>query len=122
MLASFVGSSRLNSGRGALATADQHLDFSDGIDFDLHVSLPPGWVRPHVDFDAELADLDGKWVLLVRVNAGAEPPYGVATTDRKIDYYVRRSGTTFPASPADVRAFVQERFLSQMPTQGYLPR
>jgi hypothetical protein len=67
------------------------------------------WVRPHVDFDTELADVDGKQVLLVRVDSGAEPPYGVATTDRRIDYYVRRSGTTFPATPADVRAFVRAR-------------
>lgn len=66
-------------------------------------------VRPTVGFDTELADIDGKQVLLVRIDAGAEPPYGVGTTDRRIDYYVRRSGTTFLATPADVRAFVQAR-------------
>lgn len=67
------------------------------------------WVRPHVDFDTELTEVDGKHVLLVRVDAGAEPPYGVGTTDRRIDYYVRRSATSFPATPADVRAFVRAR-------------
>lgn len=67
------------------------------------------WVRPHVDFDAELTEVDGKQVLLVRVDAGAEPPYGVGTTERRIDYYVRRSATSFPATPADVRAFVRAR-------------
>ncbi len=67
------------------------------------------WVRPHVDFDTELTEVDGKQVLLVRVNAGAEPPYGVGTTERRIDYYVRRSATSFPATPADVRAFVRAR-------------
>jgi hypothetical protein len=67
------------------------------------------WVRPHIDFDIELTYVDGKQVLLVRVEAGAEPPYGVGTTERKIDYYVRRSATSFPATPADVRAFVRAR-------------
>jgi SpoIID/LytB domain protein len=42
------------------------------------------WVRPHVDFDTELTEVDGKRVLLVHVAAGAEPPYGVGTTDRRI--------------------------------------
>lgn len=67
------------------------------------------WVRPHVDFDTELTDLDGNHVLLVRVAAGDEPPYGVGTTDRRIDYYVRRSATSSPATPADIRAFVRAR-------------
>jgi Putative DNA-binding domain len=70
------------------------------------------WVRPHVDFDIELTDVDDKQVLLVRVEAGSEPPYGVGTTDRRIDYYIRRGGTTSPATPADVRAFVRARLLA----------
>jgi hypothetical protein len=67
------------------------------------------WVRPHVDFDTELTEVDGKQVLLVRVDTGAEPPYGVGTTERRIDYYIRRGATSFPATPADVRAFVRAR-------------
>jgi predicted HTH transcriptional regulator len=59
------------------------------------------WVRPHVDFDIELTEVDGKRVLLVRVAAGAEPPYGVGTTDRRIDYHVRRSGTSSTATPTE---------------------
>ncbi|HET8895411.1 MAG TPA: ATP-binding protein [Gaiellaceae bacterium] len=70
------------------------------------------WVRPHVDFDIELADVDEKQILLVRIEAGSEPPYGVGTTDRRIDYYIRRSGTTSPATSADVRAFVRARVLA----------
>jgi hypothetical protein len=70
------------------------------------------WVRPHVDFDLELTDLEGKQVLLVRIDAGAEPPYGVGTTERRVDYYVRRSATSFPATPADVRASVQARLVA----------
>jgi hypothetical protein len=72
-------------------------------------SLISDWVRPLVDFHPALADLDGKQVLLVRVNPGAEPPYGVGPTDRNVVYYVQRGATTFPATPADVRAFVRSR-------------
>ncbi|MDP9226076.1 MAG: ATP-binding protein [Actinomycetota bacterium] len=76
---------------------------------DRTTQLVRDWVRPHVDFDTELTEVDGKQVLLVRVDAGAEPPHGVGTTDRRIDYYIRRSATSFPATPADVRAFVRAR-------------
>jgi Putative DNA-binding domain len=66
-------------------------------------------VQPHVEFDTELPDVEGRQVLLVRVDAGLEPPYGVGTTGERIDYYIRRSATTFHATPADVRAIVQAR-------------
>jgi Putative DNA-binding domain len=66
-------------------------------------------VRPHVYFRTELAGVDGEQVLLVRVEPGVEPPYGVGTTNRRIDYYVRRDATTFLATPADVRASVRAR-------------
>ena len=51
------------------------------------------WVRPAVDVEPEFADVDGKQVLAVRVSRGDEAPYGVSTTERRIDYYVRRSAT-----------------------------
>ena len=62
-----------------------------------------------VEGQAEFADVDGKQVLVVRVGRGEEAPYGVSTTERRIDYYVRRSGTTSPATPADVLRFVASR-------------
>lgn len=67
------------------------------------------WVRPHVDADVGLAEIQGKQVMLIRVRSGNEPPYGVATTERRTEYYVRRGGTTAPATPADVRAAVRLR-------------
>ena len=70
------------------------------------------WVRPAVDVESEFADVDGKEVLVVRVSRGDDAPYGVSTTERRIDYYVRRSGTTSPATPADVRRFVASRIPS----------
>jgi predicted HTH transcriptional regulator len=82
-------------------------DIRTAIDRMTH--LVNDWVRPHVHSHTELAEVDGNRVMLVRVDAGAEPPYGVGTTDRRIDYYVRRSATTFRATPADIRAFVRSR-------------
>jgi Schlafen, AlbA_2 len=76
---------------------------------DRMTSLIRDWVRPLVDFEPKVAEVDRKKVLLVRVKPGVETPYGVSTTDRRIDYYVRRGGTTFPATPADVRAIVHLR-------------
>lgn len=66
-------------------------------------------VRPLVQFDPTVAKVDGKRVLLIRVEAGTDTPYGVGTTDRRIDYFLRRGATTRPASPADVRAMVRAR-------------
>lgn len=72
-------------------------------------SLITDWVRPLVDFHPEVAEIEGKYVLLVRVTAGVHPPYGVGTSDRAVTYYVRRGATSFAATPADVRAFVRAR-------------
>ena len=72
-------------------------------------SLISDWIRPTPDFDTTVADVDGKKVLLVRVEPGSETPYGVGTTDKRVDYYMRRGGTSSPARPADVRAVVRAR-------------
>lgn len=67
------------------------------------------WVRPLPDFNVELVEIDGRGVIALQVVAGIHAPYGVGTSDRDARYYARRGATTFPASPADVRAFVQAR-------------
>jgi hypothetical protein len=82
-------------------------------------SLISDWVRPLADFRPELAEVGGKQVLFVRVDAGTEPPYGVGTTDRGIDYYVRRGATSFPATPADLRSFVRARLPTTSPPSGF---
>lgn len=79
------------------------------------------WVKPLGDFQSAVANLDGKNVVLLRVGPGTDTPYGVGTTERRLDYYVRRGGTTFPATPADVRAFVRAR-LPASNEQRYFPR
>jgi hypothetical protein len=77
-------------------------------------------VRPLVEFDASVANVRGKPVLLVHVQSGSEPPYGVGTTDRQLHYYVRRNGSSFLATPADIRASVRARL--PHPSQSYFPR
>jgi Putative DNA-binding domain len=79
------------------------------------------WVKPLVEFHPTVAEVDGRPVVLVRVEPGVDTPYGVGTSERRVDYFVRRGGTTFPATPADVRAFVRAR-LPSTEQQRYLPR
>lgn len=66
-------------------------------------------VRPLPDFGCEVVEIDGCAVIAINVASGSQAPYGVGTTERDIRYYIRRAGTTFPASPADIRALVQAR-------------
>jgi len=72
------------------------------------------WVRPLPDFNCEMVDIDGRDVIVINVASGSATPYGIGTNDRNIAYYVRRAGSTFPATPTDVRAFVGAR-VSVMP-------
>jgi hypothetical protein len=77
------------------------------------------WVRPLPDFEAEMVEVAGGGVIAVNVASGNEAPYGIGTNDRDIRYFVRRAGTTFPATPADVRAFVHARLSAADP--GFPP-
>lgn len=72
-------------------------------------SLISDWVHPLPDFECEMVEVDGRGVIAINVASGSDAPYGVGTRKRNIAYYVRRAGNTFPATPADVRAFVQAR-------------
>jgi hypothetical protein len=72
-------------------------------------SLVSDWVRPLPGFECEWVEVAGRGVIALHVGSGEHVPYGVGTSDRSVRYYIRRAGNTFPASPADVRAFVQSR-------------
>jgi Putative DNA-binding domain len=50
-------------------------------------------------------EVDGKTVLVMTVEKGSAPPYALKIKDR-VEYYVRRDATTFPARPEDIRASV----------------
>lgn len=71
------------------------------------------WVRPLPGFECEMVEVAGHGVIAINVASGREAPYGVGKDERDIRYYIRRAGTTFPASPADVRAFVQARVAAE---------
>jgi len=63
-------------------------------------------VVPHLDFVLDIVETeDGRWVLHVEVQEGASPPYGVDPANPS--YYIRRGGTTFPASAEDVRTIAR---------------
>lgn len=89
-------------------------------DLDRLTSLVSDWVRPLPNFECEWVEVAGRGVIVLSVGPGAHVPYGVGTSDRVVRYYVRRAGNTFPASPADVSAFVRSR----IPTTPapYFPR
>jgi Putative DNA-binding domain len=71
-------------------------------------NLVRDYVRPLPPYEIDVLDTDGT-VLLLTVSAGPDAPYGVGTSDRNVVYYVRRGGTTFPATPGEVRAAVRAR-------------
>jgi hypothetical protein len=67
-----------------------------------------------------LVEVADRGVIALQVEPGDHVPFGVGTSERGVRYYIRRGGNTFPASPADVRAFVQSR-LPATPAP-YFPR
>jgi hypothetical protein len=85
---------------------------SAGSAIDRVTNLVTDWVRPPVDFATSVTEVDGKAVLLLKVESGGGTPYGIGTNDRGLEYFVRRNGTSMPARADEVRAAVQAR----MPT------
>lgn len=83
-------------------------------------SLVSDRIRPLPNFECEWVEVAGCGVIALSVEPGEHVPYGVGTSDRGVRYYIRRAGTTFPASPADVRAFVQSRTMTT--PELYFPR
>jgi len=85
------------------------------------VNLIKDLVTPLADFDVEASDIDGRHVIVVTVSQGASPPYGVEPANPR--YYVRRGGTTFPASAEAVRGLARSRPAFDQPSAlGYLRR
>jgi hypothetical protein len=72
-------------------------------------NLVSDYVRPLPLFEVIAAEQGGRNVLLLNVSPSPDTPYGIGTSDRDIVYYVRRSATSFPATPAEVRAMVRAR-------------
>jgi len=115
-----------NAGGGTILFGIENDGAVNGLDIDVRSAIDRltllirDWIKPLVDFHPTAAEIEGRTVVLVRVEPGVETPYGVGTSERRVDYFVRRGGTTFPATPADVRAFVRAR-LPSTEQQPYFP-
>jgi hypothetical protein len=90
-----------------------------GKAMDRVTNLLTDWVRPRVHFQLEHVHVNDAQVLIVDIDAGADPPYGIGTTDHNVVYYVRRGATSFRATPADIRALVRSRL--QPTTDPHFP-
>jgi hypothetical protein len=62
-------------------------------------------ITPSPVVEVRTCNVAGKTVLVMSVERGSSPPYGLKIRER-IEYYVRRDATTFPARPEDIRASV----------------
>jgi predicted HTH transcriptional regulator len=73
-------------------------------------------VTPLPNYTLERYDIDdqpGRIVLVLNIERGATPPYGVDPANPR--YYVRRGGTTFPASADEVRTLARSRPSAEHP-------
>jgi hypothetical protein len=80
-------------------------------------------VIPKPQFTSEFHTVDGKTVLVLRVDPGDSQPYAVIPDKNsrdKPEFYVRRGASTYPAHPADLRAAVVSR-LPAAPNQVLPP-
>jgi Putative DNA-binding domain len=63
-------------------------------------------VTPAPDVQARSYQLDGKSLLVLAVERGTDPPYGIVLPGRQnrpIEFYVRRDATSFPARAEEIR-------------------
>lgn len=72
-------------------------------------------VTPSPVIEVRPYEVDGKTVLVMAVEKGDAPPYALKINDR-VEYYVRRDATSFPARPEDIRASVLRSASSPVPT------
>ena len=61
---------------------------------------------PQPNCRPELCKLKGKDVIALFIEEGSLPPYGLDAA--KPRFYIRRGATTFPATQAEIRAFVRK--------------
>lgn len=81
-------------------------------------------VVPAPVIEAQQYELDGKLLLVLSVEPGPNPPYGVTLPGRSgkpVEFYVRRDATTFPARPDEIRTAVlaSAPAAAQRPFWGY---
>ncbi|MFD4553482.1 helix-turn-helix domain-containing protein [Streptomyces sp. NPDC058469] len=66
-------------------------------------------VQPTPEFEIKEYRPDGKLILVLDVQPGQSPPYGLVTPgarDKPLEYFVRRGSNTYPAQPYELRSAV----------------
>jgi hypothetical protein len=83
-----------------------------GSERDRLANLIRARINPTPPFEATPYVIDGKQIMVLRVESGASPPYGIVVDPDAKDrpeYFVRRGASTYPAWPADLREAVMSR-------------
>ncbi len=82
----------------------------DGIDplkaRDRLTQLVRAIVTPAPPVEVRQYDVVGKMLLVLYVERGSDPPYGITLPgkkDKPVEFYVRRDATTFPATSDEIR-------------------
>ena len=63
-------------------------------------------VTPAPDVEVRSYERDRKTLLVLTVQRGTDPPYGITlpgSKDKPVEFYVRRDATTFPARPDEIK-------------------
>lgn len=61
------------------------------------------YVQPMPRFEVFPRQHDGRNLLILEVERGAEPPYGLQFGGKPLEFYVRRGASTYPATQTEVR-------------------
>jgi hypothetical protein len=65
-------------------------------------------VTPDPGFKTQQVTIDGKQILLLRVDPGSESPYGVRLgSSEHVQFYIRRNGSSYPATQGEIRALAR---------------
>lgn len=101
----------------------------DGIDTlkerDRLTQLVRSIVTPAPEVEVRQYEVDGNTLLVLSVESGADPPYGITLPGRKdkpVEFYVRRDATTFPARSDEIRNAVLATAPPSAPAVPWLSR
>jgi len=79
-------------------------------------------VIPTPNFEPSVYVVEGKTLLVLRVDPSPSPPYGITVDDsskERPEFYVRRGASTYPAQPNDMRETTLTRPGHEIPQPGF---
>lgn len=80
-------------------------------------------VIPTPDFEVVIYSYDEKNLLVLNVEVGNSPPYGISVDDNskeRPEFYVRRGANSYPAQPSDLREAVLVNVEDESSSNGWL--